>query len=87
MSTVGTPKSAEQIQHDWDHNPRWKGITRTYTEDDVDRLRGSFHVEHTVARADELPREHVPRDVRVGPASALAQHVHVEVALGSQVRE
>ena len=29
MSTVGTPKSPEQIQHDWDHNPRWKGITRT----------------------------------------------------------
>ena len=29
MSTVGTPKSPEQIQHDWDTNPRWKGITRT----------------------------------------------------------
>ena len=26
MSTVGTPKSPEQIQHDWDNNPRWKGI-------------------------------------------------------------
>src|SRR6266478_6696543 len=26
MSTVGTPKSPEQIQHDWDTNPRWKGI-------------------------------------------------------------
>ena len=35
MSTVGTPKSPEQIQHDWDHNPRWKGITRTYTPQDV----------------------------------------------------
>ena len=31
MSTVGTPKSPEQIQHDWDTNPRWKGIERTYT--------------------------------------------------------
>ena len=26
MSTVGTPKSPEQIQHDWNTNPRWKGI-------------------------------------------------------------
>ncbi|MGH3542958.1 MAG: hypothetical protein ACRDTO_11390, partial [Mycobacterium sp.] len=31
MSSVGTPKSAEQIQHDWDTNPRWNGVTRTYT--------------------------------------------------------
>jgi isocitrate lyase len=31
MSTVGTPKSPEQIQYDWDTNPRWKGITRSYT--------------------------------------------------------
>ena len=29
---------------------RWEGIERPYTEDDVDRLRGSIHVEHTLAR-------------------------------------
>jgi isocitrate/methylisocitrate lyase len=29
---------------------RWDGIDRAYTEDDVRRLRGSIHVEHTVAR-------------------------------------
>jgi len=29
---------------------RWDGIERAYTEDDVRRLRGSIHVEHTVAR-------------------------------------
>ena len=40
MSTVGTPKSPEQIQHDWDTNPRWKGITRTYTPADVVALQG-----------------------------------------------
>ena len=40
MSTVGTPKSPEQIQHDWDTNPRWKGITRTYTPQDVVALQG-----------------------------------------------
>ncbi len=31
-------------------HPRWKGITRPYTEDDVARLRGSVHVEHSLAR-------------------------------------
>jgi isocitrate lyase len=29
---------------------RWDGIERTYSEDDVRRLRGSIHVEHTIAR-------------------------------------
>jgi isocitrate lyase len=29
---------------------RWAGIERPYTDADVERLRGRFHVEHTVAR-------------------------------------
>ena len=35
MPSVGTPKSAEQTQHDWDTNPRWKDVTRTYTAEDA----------------------------------------------------
>ncbi|WP_018411235.1 isocitrate lyase [Methyloversatilis thermotolerans] len=38
------------IQKDWDENPRWKGIKRGYTAEDVYRLRGSFPVEYTLAR-------------------------------------
>jgi isocitrate/methylisocitrate lyase len=29
---------------------RWNGIERPYTNEDVERLRGRFHVEHTLAR-------------------------------------
>jgi len=29
---------------------RWAGIERPYTKSDIERLRGRFHVEHTVAR-------------------------------------
>lgn len=50
MSTVGAPRSAEQIQHDWDTNPRWKDVTRTYTAADVVALQGSVVEEHTLAR-------------------------------------
>ena len=50
MSSVGTPKSAEQIQHDWDTNPRWKDVTRSYTADDVLALQGSVVEENTLAR-------------------------------------
>jgi isocitrate lyase len=42
--------TAEQIQLDWDNNPRWKGVTRNYTAADVVRLRGTVHVEHSLAR-------------------------------------
>ena len=43
-------QSIEQLQKDWAENPRWKGITRPYTAADVDRLRGSIHIEHSLAR-------------------------------------
>jgi isocitrate lyase len=41
---------AEAIRTDWENNPRWKGIRRDYTPEEVVRLQGSFTVEHTIAR-------------------------------------
>ncbi|MEI6662606.1 MAG: isocitrate lyase, partial [Comamonadaceae bacterium] len=38
------------LEKDWVTNPRWKGITRGYSAADVVRLRGSFPIEHTLAR-------------------------------------
>ena len=34
----------------WQSDPRWNGITRPYTAEDVERLRGTVQVEHTLAR-------------------------------------
>ncbi|TDD44047.1 isocitrate lyase [Nonomuraea terrae] len=42
--------AAEQLRNEWDNNPRWEGIERTYTAEDVIRLRGSVQEEHTLAR-------------------------------------
>jgi isocitrate lyase len=39
-----------RIRKDWNDNPRWKGVKRGYTAEDVYRLRGSLQVEHTLAR-------------------------------------
>jgi isocitrate lyase len=39
-----------QIASDWASNPRWHGIERPYTADDVYRLRGSLQIEYTLAR-------------------------------------
>src|SRR5512143_4301636 len=41
---------AARLKKDWAENPRWKGIQRGYTAEDVIRLRGSIHIEHTLAR-------------------------------------
>lgn len=40
----------KQLEADWQSNPRWKGVTRPYSAEDVVRLRGSVVVEHTIAR-------------------------------------
>jgi len=40
----------EAMNHDWKTNTRWKGVERPYTPEDVLRLRGSIHIEHTLAR-------------------------------------
>ena len=37
------------ITKDWAENPRWKGISRPYSAADVDRLRGTLPIEHTLA--------------------------------------
>jgi len=48
-----------EIQHDWDTNPRWNGIRRDYTPQDVERLRGTVRVEYSLAKqgAEKLWRQ------------------------------
>ena len=40
----------EQLKADWRDNPRWKGVTRPYSAEDVVRLRGTVAVEHSLAK-------------------------------------
>src|SRR3954454_21845808 len=39
-----------QLEKDWAENPRWKGIRRGYSAAEVVKLRGSLHIEHTLAK-------------------------------------
>jgi isocitrate lyase len=47
MTTNG---NHQKVENTWASDPRWNGITRPYTQKDVERLRGSVQVEHTLAR-------------------------------------
>ncbi|MEX1125036.1 MAG: isocitrate lyase, partial [Acidimicrobiia bacterium] len=40
---------ANRLGDDWRTNPRWEGITRDYTADEVVRLRGSIREQYTLA--------------------------------------
>jgi len=46
----------QAIEKDWAENPRWKGIKRGYSAEDVVNLRGSLQPAHTLAQrgADKL---------------------------------
>jgi len=43
-------ETADEIRASWENDPRWDGIERTYTAEDVVRLRGSVREESTLAR-------------------------------------
>ncbi len=41
---------AAALAKDWAENPRWKGVKRGYSADDVVRLRGTFPIDYTLAK-------------------------------------
>jgi len=43
-------QQAAELAKAWTSEARWRGVTRNYSAQDVVRLRGSLHVEHTLAR-------------------------------------
>src|SRR5436190_10193033 len=53
-----------QLNNSWNNDPRWKGIKRPYTAEEVIKLSGSIRIDHTLARLgaarlwDLLHQEH-----------------------------
>ena len=43
-------QQVQALKKDWAENPRWAGVKRSYTAEDVVRLRGSITIEHTLAK-------------------------------------
>ena len=58
-STGDQTQTAAQLAEQWATDPRWAGVERTYTAEDVVALRGSVAEEHTLARrgAERLWRQ------------------------------
>ncbi len=47
---MGNLQTAAELARTWHEAPRWYGIQRSYTAEEVVRLRGTVHVEHSLAR-------------------------------------
>ncbi|MFT9596206.1 isocitrate lyase [Mesobacillus sp.] len=45
-----TQNRVKQLQESWEMDNRWAGVERTYTAEDVIKLRGSIDIEYTLAR-------------------------------------
>ena len=52
MASNGTSSNGNSSNHhmDWETNSRWNGVTRPYSGADVEKLRGSVHIDHTLAK-------------------------------------
>jgi isocitrate lyase len=50
LTSANAALTAEELAVEWATSPRWRGVSRTYTAEDVVRLRGTVQEEHTLAR-------------------------------------
>ena len=50
MTNMDTSFLTKQMTLDWRESPRWNGVTRPYTAEDVLRLRGHYTIEYSLAR-------------------------------------
>jgi isocitrate lyase len=48
--TMMNSQHVAELTRQWENNPRWNGVKRSYSAEDVLRLRGSVRVEYTLAR-------------------------------------
>ncbi len=50
MAKYNRAEEIARLEKDWAENPRWTGVKRNYTAEDVVRLRGSMKIENTLAQ-------------------------------------
>lgn len=69
---------------DWETNPRWKGVTRPYSAEDVVKLQGSYQIEHSIAKmgAERLWAKLNSQDWVAGLGALTGNQAVQEVAAG-----
>ncbi len=80
-------KTTDKIQAlvtDWLTNPRWKGIERPYTAEEVIKLQGSYPIEHSIAKygSQKLWRKLHSQDFVAGLGALTGNQAIQEVEAG-----
>ena len=72
---------AESLKNDWDTNPRWSGITRNYSVEDVISIRNSVEIKHTLAEngAQKLFEDLNKKDEWISALGALSGNQAVQM--------
>ena len=72
---------AESLKNDWDTNPRWSGITRNYSAEDVISIRNSVEIKHTLAEngAQKLFEDLNKKDEWISALGALSGNQAVQM--------
>lgn len=50
MFAMSYSQQVQELEQSWASDPRWRGITREYSAEEVIRLRGSVKIEYSLAR-------------------------------------
>jgi isocitrate lyase len=75
------PEQAAALEHDWQIQARWRGVTRGYAAEKVLRLRGTMKIEYTIA--DKMSRKlwrHLHSEGYVNALGALTGNQAVQMA-------
>ena len=72
---------AKSLKNDWDTNPRWRGITRNYSAEDVISIRNSVEIKHTLAEngAQKLFEDLNKKDEWISALGALSGNQAVQM--------
>ena len=72
---------SKSLKDDWTTNPRWKGITRNYSAEDVISIRNSVEIKHTLAEngAQKLFEDLNKKDEWISALGALSGNQAVQM--------
>ncbi len=72
---------SKSLKDDWATNPRWKGITRNYSAEDVISIRNSVEIKHTLAEngAQKLFEDLNKKDEWISALGALSGNQAVQM--------
>jgi len=79
-----TKTRIQELITDWTINPRWKGVERPYTAEEVVKLQGSYKIEHSIAKlgASKLWRKLNSQDFVAGLGALTGNQAVQEVEAG-----